>query len=254
MPATVAALRPIIDFYRQRGYVFVDLTGTTAERQVAGDWDGNGRGTPGVVRGQHLVPAQQQHDRCRRRGLPYGDPPTYRSSATGTATARPPGVWRAAPSTCATATPRCGGHRRPLRRPRRTCPSSATGTATAPSPRGSCGDRHLVPAQQQQHRRGRRGCRATATPRTYPLAGDWDGNGTTRRACAPGTPIPAQQKRTGVADVGARLTATPGGPPARRSTGTATERPRRGSPAGNTWYLRNSNSSGVADLTLIYGG
>jgi peptidoglycan/xylan/chitin deacetylase (PgdA/CDA1 family) len=50
-PATVAALPSIITFYRDRGYVFVDLNGTVADRPVTGDWDGNGTTTPGVVRG-----------------------------------------------------------------------------------------------------------------------------------------------------------------------------------------------------------
>ena len=50
-PATVAALPTIIQFYRARGYVFVDLMGRVAGRPVAGDWDGNGSVTPGLVRG-----------------------------------------------------------------------------------------------------------------------------------------------------------------------------------------------------------
>ncbi|GAA3181367.1 hypothetical protein GCM10010531_39450 [Blastococcus jejuensis] len=57
MPATVAALPTIIEFYRDRGYTFVDLAGRTAappapvERRITGDWDGNGTTTPGLVRG-----------------------------------------------------------------------------------------------------------------------------------------------------------------------------------------------------------
>ena len=53
MPATVAALPSIIAFYRARGYTFVDLAGRVAgvDKQVTGDWDGNGTTTPGIVRG-----------------------------------------------------------------------------------------------------------------------------------------------------------------------------------------------------------
>ena len=51
IPATVAALPTIINFYRDRGYTFVDLNGRFADRPVTGDWDGNGTETPGVVRG-----------------------------------------------------------------------------------------------------------------------------------------------------------------------------------------------------------
>jgi peptidoglycan/xylan/chitin deacetylase (PgdA/CDA1 family) len=50
-PATAAALPAIITFYRDRGYTFVDLGGRVLDRPVAGDWDGNGTVTPGVVRG-----------------------------------------------------------------------------------------------------------------------------------------------------------------------------------------------------------
>jgi hypothetical protein len=50
-PATVAALRSIISFYRNRGYTFVDLAGRQLDRPVVGDWDGNGTTTPGFVRG-----------------------------------------------------------------------------------------------------------------------------------------------------------------------------------------------------------
>jgi peptidoglycan/xylan/chitin deacetylase (PgdA/CDA1 family) len=50
-PATVAALPSIITFYRDRGYTFVDLTGRVLDRPIAGDWDGDGTVTPGVVRG-----------------------------------------------------------------------------------------------------------------------------------------------------------------------------------------------------------
>jgi peptidoglycan/xylan/chitin deacetylase (PgdA/CDA1 family) len=50
-PATLAALPRIISYYRDRGYAFVDLYGRTADRPVAGDWDGDGDVTPGVVRG-----------------------------------------------------------------------------------------------------------------------------------------------------------------------------------------------------------
>jgi peptidoglycan/xylan/chitin deacetylase (PgdA/CDA1 family) len=49
--ATVAALPTIIQFYRDRGYTFVGLDGRVADRPIAGDWDGNGTITPGVVRG-----------------------------------------------------------------------------------------------------------------------------------------------------------------------------------------------------------
>jgi peptidoglycan/xylan/chitin deacetylase (PgdA/CDA1 family) len=52
MPATVAALPTLIAFYRSRGYTFVDLNGNNLlAKQVAGDWDGNGTVTPGIVRG-----------------------------------------------------------------------------------------------------------------------------------------------------------------------------------------------------------
>jgi peptidoglycan/xylan/chitin deacetylase (PgdA/CDA1 family) len=50
-PATVAALPTLITFYRDRGYTFVDLAGHVADRPIAGDWDGDGTVTPGVVRG-----------------------------------------------------------------------------------------------------------------------------------------------------------------------------------------------------------
>jgi Polysaccharide deacetylase len=51
-PATIEALPRIIAFYRDRGYTFVDLAGRIADRHVTGDWDGDGRATPGVVRGR----------------------------------------------------------------------------------------------------------------------------------------------------------------------------------------------------------
>ena len=74
VPATVAALRPIIDFYRERGYVFVDLAGQTAERQVAGDWDGNGSETPGVVRGNSWFLRNSATSGVSDLAFRYGDP------------------------------------------------------------------------------------------------------------------------------------------------------------------------------------
>jgi peptidoglycan/xylan/chitin deacetylase (PgdA/CDA1 family) len=44
-PATVAALPPIIGFYRSRGYTFVDLAGRVAHRTVTDDRDGTGTTT-----------------------------------------------------------------------------------------------------------------------------------------------------------------------------------------------------------------
>jgi peptidoglycan/xylan/chitin deacetylase (PgdA/CDA1 family) len=49
--STLAALPRIIQYYRDRGYTFVDLLGRVADRPVTGDWDGDGRATPGIVRG-----------------------------------------------------------------------------------------------------------------------------------------------------------------------------------------------------------
>ncbi|NEK60001.1 polysaccharide deacetylase family protein, partial [Geodermatophilus sabuli] len=74
MPATVAALRPIIDFYRDRGYVFVDLAGRTLEGQVAGDWDGNGTVTPGVLRGSTWFLRNSTSTGVSDVAFGYGDP------------------------------------------------------------------------------------------------------------------------------------------------------------------------------------
>jgi peptidoglycan/xylan/chitin deacetylase (PgdA/CDA1 family) len=54
-PATVAALQPIIDYYRSHGYTFVALGAASPppppqSAVVVGDWDGNGTTTPGFVR------------------------------------------------------------------------------------------------------------------------------------------------------------------------------------------------------------
>ena len=95
MPATVAALRPIIDFYRDRGYAFVDLNGQTSERQIAGDWDGNRTETPGVVRGNTWFLRNSNTSGAADATFSYGDPTDFAVTGdwdgNGTAT---PGVVR----------------------------------------------------------------------------------------------------------------------------------------------------------------
>ena len=96
MPATVAALRPIIDFYRDHGYLFVDLNGQVAERQIAGDWDGNRTETPGVVRGNTWFLRNSNTSGAADATFSYGDPTDFAITGdwdgNGTAT---PGVVRA---------------------------------------------------------------------------------------------------------------------------------------------------------------
>jgi peptidoglycan/xylan/chitin deacetylase (PgdA/CDA1 family) len=89
-PATVAALPTIINFYRDRGYTFVDLAGRVADRPITGDWDGNGTVTPGVVRGDIWYLRNSNStgpaDVVFRFGLPTDRPITGDWDGNGTTT------------------------------------------------------------------------------------------------------------------------------------------------------------------------
>ncbi|GAA0690446.1 hypothetical protein GCM10010193_51000 [Kitasatospora atroaurantiaca] len=85
-----------------------------------------------------------------------------------------------------------------------------------------------------------------------PMAGDWDGNGTSTPGVVRGATWYLRNSNTsGVADI-AFSYGNPGDVPVVGDwDGNGTYTP--GVVRGATWYLRNSNTSGVADITLSYG-
>jgi len=85
-----------------------------------------------------------------------------------------------------------------------------------------------------------------------PIAGDWDGNGSTTPGVVRGnTWFLRNSNTTGVADLSFTY-GNPGDTPITGDwDGNGTVTP--GVVRGGTWYLRNSNTTGVADTTFTYG-
>src|SRR4051794_4654145 len=253
MPATVAALRPIIDFYRDRGYVFVDLNGQTRERPIAGDWDGNSTDTPGVVRGNTWFLRNSNTSGAADATFTYGDPSDLFVlgdwDGNGTDT---PGVVR--------------GNTWYLRNSNTSGAADVTLSFGNPTDRPVVGDWDGNGTDTPGVVRGSTWyLRNSATSGVADVSfgygdasdlfvtGDWDGNGTTTPAVVRGTSwFERNSNTTGVAD-------------ARFTYGLDTNRPIVGDWDGNgsttpgvtrsnNWYLRNSNTSGVADLAFVFGG
>jgi peptidoglycan/xylan/chitin deacetylase (PgdA/CDA1 family) len=251
-PATVAALPSIISFYRDRGYVFVDLLGEVADRPVAGDWDGNGTVTPGIVRGSTWYLRNSNTAGPPDIVFGYGRASdrvvTGDWDGNGTTT---PGIvrgntWYLRNSN----TPGPGeigfGYGRSTDRTV-TGDWDGNGTTTPGIVRGNTWylrNSNTAGPGEIGFSYGR------STDRM--VTGDWDGNGTT-------TPGVVRDKTWYL-----RTTNNPGDPSAAAvAYGIATDIPVTGDWDGNgswtvgvvrgvTWYLRNSNTGGPAEWGVVY--
>ena len=251
LPATVAALPTIIRFYRDRGYTFVDLAGRVATKQVAGDWDGNGTVTPGVVRGStwHLrnVNSAGAANVSFGYGQPNDRPVVGDWDGNGTAT---PGIvrgstWHLRNVNSAGGANATFGYGKPTDRPV-VGDWDGNGTVTAGIVRGNTwylrNTNSAGPADITFN---------YGQPTDRPVAGDWDGNGTVTPGIVRGATWHLRNTNSG------------GGADATFTYGQPTDRPVAGDWDGNgtvtpgiirgsTWYLRNANSGGAADATFAY--
>jgi peptidoglycan/xylan/chitin deacetylase (PgdA/CDA1 family) len=247
-PATAAALPSIITYYRDRGYVFVDLLGGAADRQVTGDWDGNGTVTPGIVRGSvwYLRNSNTSGpaDLVFNYGVPTDRVVTGDWDGNGTTT---PGVIR--------------GNTWYLRNSNSVGPGQIGVAYGRSSDRPVVGDWDGNGTETPGVVRGgtwylnqgfdRIGdvTLAYGLPTDLMIAGDWDGNGTT----TPG----AVRGRTWYL----RTTNSPTAVSTRLDYGVPTDRPVAGDWDGNRtttpgvvragwWYLRNVNSTGPGQVSV----
>jgi peptidoglycan/xylan/chitin deacetylase (PgdA/CDA1 family) len=252
MPATVAALPSIIAFYRDRGYVFVDLNGQPAARQVAGDWDGNGTTTPGLVRGNVWFLRNSTTSGVADATFTYGDPSdrpvTGDWDGNGTVT---PGVVR--------------GNTWFLRN------SNSSGIADVTLSYGASADRPITGdwdgngTETPGVVRGNTWFLRNSTtsgvadaafgygdPTDFAVTGDWDGNGTVTPGVVRGTTWYLRNgNSTGIADVTFTYGLSTDRPLTGDWNGDGTTGP--GVTRGPEWFLRTSTTSGVADTFLVYG-
>jgi peptidoglycan-N-acetylglucosamine deacetylase len=253
MPATVAALPTLINFYRDHGYRFVDLTGRTADRYVTGDWDGNGSSTPGIVRGNVWYLRNSNSAGSADVTFAYGSatdrPVTGDWDGNGSVT---PGVVR--------------GNTWYLRN------SDSAGPADVVLSFGSADDRPVTgdwdgngtttPGVVRGNAWYERATNTPSDPAATALAfglstdrivtGDWDGNGTTTPGVIRGNTW--YERATNVANIATAAALGYAGPTDRVLTGdwdgNGTTTP--GVARGSTWFLRESNTSGVADRTFAF--
>jgi hypothetical protein len=208
-PATVAALPTIITFYRDRGYTFVDLAGRVLDRPIAGDWDGNGTVTPGVVRGNTWYLRNSNSSGPADIVFAYGGPAdrviTGDWDGNGTFT---PGIVR--------------GNRWYLRNSNSTGPGMASFGYGSPSDRVITGDWDgngtFTPGVVRGNRWYLRNSNSTGPgmasigyggPTDRSVTGDWDGNGTFTPGVVRGTRWYLSNNFAGVQSIGTITFPTP---------------------------------------------
>jgi len=250
-PATVAALPTIINFYRDRGYTFVDLAGRIADRPITGDWDGNGTVTPGVVRGDTWYLRNSNTagpaDVVFRFGLPTDRPITGDWDGNGTTTV---GVvrgntWyllnanRGGPPNISFALGRSSD--RPI-----TGDWDGNGTTTVGVVRGNTW--YLLNAN-----RGGTADISFALGRSTdrPVTGDWNGDGrTTIGVLRGGTWYLLNANRSGAADLAFVYAGDTDRPITGDWDGNGTT--TVGVDRGATWYLRSTNTAGPATTVFTF--
>jgi len=250
--ATVAALQTIINFYRDHGYLFVDLMGRVADRPVTGDWDGNGTTTIGVVRGNTWYLRNSNTPGAPDVVFQYGGPTdrvvTGDWDGNGTTT---PGVVR--------------GNMWFLRNSNSTGIGDIQFSYAGPDDRPVTGDWDgngtTTPGVVRGNTWYLRNSNSTGpglSGFTYggasdrPVTGDWDGNGTTTVGIVRGSSWYLRNVNSsgpGLAGFG---------------FGGQTDRPVTGDWDGNgtttigvdrgaSWYLRSTNTAGNATTSFTFG-
>jgi peptidoglycan/xylan/chitin deacetylase (PgdA/CDA1 family) len=257
-PATVAALQPIIDYYRGHGYTFVALGAASTpppprSNLVVGDWDGNGTVTPGIVRApSHWLLRDSNSSGSANHILDYGAPGDRFVvgdwDGNGTVT---PGVvrgnmWYLSDRLTGGQADHVFGY------------GVATDKVVVGDWDGNGTDTPGVFRNGQWYLRnslssgGADLSFAYGSPTDLPVTGDWDGNGTTTPGVIRGAQwILRNSASAGVADF-------------RFDYGLASDRKVAGDWDGNgtttvgivranVWKLRDANSPGAPTYTFTYG-
>jgi peptidoglycan/xylan/chitin deacetylase (PgdA/CDA1 family) len=251
LPATVAALPRIIQFYRDRGYTFVDLNGRVAPQPVAGDWDGNGTMTPGVVRSGSWLLRNANSAGGANAIFAYGsavDRPVvgdWDGNGTMTAGIVRGNAWHLRNANSGGAANLTFGYGAASDRPI-AGDWDGNGTFTPGIVRGNIW--HLRNANSGGAANLTFGYGA-ATDR--PIVGDWDGNGTATPGIVRGGTWHLRNSNSGgVANVAFAFGLPTDRPIVGDWDGNGTVTP--GIIRGNTWHLRNSNSAGPANIIVTY--
>ncbi len=230
---------------------FVVVGSTTATTPVAGDWDGNGTVTAGVVRASTWALRNANSGGSANVAFGYGRPTDrpvvgdWDGNGTVTAGVVRGNTWLLRNANSGGSANVAFGYGRPTDRPV-VGDWDGNGTVTAGVVRGNT---WLL-------RNANSGGSANVAfgygrPTDRPVVGDWDGNGTVTAGVVRGNTWLLRNANSG----GSANVAFGYGRPTDRPVvgdwdGNGTVTP--GVVRGSTWYLRNSNSAGPADITLTY--
>jgi peptidoglycan/xylan/chitin deacetylase (PgdA/CDA1 family) len=250
--ATIAALPTIINYYRDHGYLFVDLNGRVADRPVTGDWDGNGTVTPGVVRGNTWYLRNSNSPGPADIVFQYGGPTdrvvTGDWDGNGTTT---PGLvrgntWYLRNSNSTGIADVQFAYAGPDDRPV-TGDWDGNGTTTIGVVRGNV----WYLRNTNSAGPGLAGF-SYGGPTDRPVTGDWDGNGTTTIGIVRGsTWYLRNANSSGPGSAGFGF----GGPTDRPITGDwdGNGTTTIGVDRGANWYLRSTNTGGIATTSFAFG-